>query len=174
MRTTLAACAAACLFAVSPVHASDTAVELHYGETGSTSFRGVSLRFGEMWASESDNWKMTLQPVVQGGRFRYSGDRAERESVSYGGVAIGFRIARKADTFRPYFEAGFGGTYFGQTTLGPRSLSTRFQFTEWLGLGLELGDHVTLGWRVSHYSNGGIKKPNDGVDMQQIVLGVKF
>lgn len=174
MRITLAACAAACVWAASTAHAAETAVELLHGETASIRHSGVSVRFGEIWGSASEKWAMSVQPVVQGGRFHYTGNRAEHDRVSYGGAGLGFRIARRAETFRPYFEAGIGGTYFSQTTLGPRRLSTRFQFTEWVGVGLELGDHVTLGWRYSHFSNGSIKRPNDGVDMQQIMLGVKF
>lgn len=175
MRTVvLAACAATWMCVAPQVVAGGNAVELRHGERGSISFSGASVRFGELWASDAGNWKMSLQPVVEGGRFRYGGSRAGRDSVSYGGVGIGFRIAREASGLRPYLELGLGGTYFGQTTLGPRSLSTRFQFTEWIGLGVAIGEHLTVGWRYSHYSNANIKKPNDGIDVQQIVVGVRF
>mgnify|MGYP005748507657 CR=1 FL=1 len=175
MRTAvLAVGVATCVFATFPAFASDNAVELRHGGRGDIDFTGVSVRFGELWARDAGNWRMKLQPVVEGGRFRYSGGRADRDSVSYGGAGVGFRIARENAGWSPYLELGLGGTYFGQTTLGPRSLSTRFQLTEWVGLGLAVGDHLTIGWRYSHYSNANIKKPNDGVDIQQLVVGVRF
>jgi lipid A 3-O-deacylase len=175
MRTALlAAGVATWMLAASPAFAADAAVELRHGGRGDIDFSGVSVRFGELWSSDAGNWKMKLQPVVEGGRFRYSGSRADRDSVSYGGLGVGFRIARDKAGWSPYLELGLGGTYFGQTTIGPRSLSTRFQFTEWIGVGVELGDHFMVGWRYSHYSNANLKKPNDGVDIQQVVVGIRF
>lgn len=174
MRTVIVAAIAATYMLAVPASADDNALELRYGERGGITFHGASLRFGELWSRDAGNWKMRLQPVVEGGRFRYSGSRAERDQVSYGGLGVGFRIAHASATIRPYFELGLGATYFDQTTLGPRGLSTRFQFTEWIGVGLEFAEHFSLGVRFSHYSNANIKRPNDGVDMQQIVVGARF
>tara|TARA_R110002049_G_scaffold23240_12_gene82204 strand:- start:247 stop:774 length:528 start_codon:yes stop_codon:yes gene_type:complete len=175
MRTAIATALATVSMSAAPLAvAGDNALELRYGERGDITFHGASLRFGELWSRDAGNWKMRLQPVVEGGRFRYSGSRAERDQVSYGGLGLGFRIAHASAAIRPYFELGLGATYFDQTTLGPRGLSTRFQFTEWIGVGLEFAEYFSLGVRFSHYSNANIKRPNDGVDMQQIVVGARF
>lgn len=174
MRTVIvAAFAATCMLAL-PASAGDNALELRYGERGDFTLHGASLRFGELWSDEAGNWKMRLQPVVEGGRFQYSGGRAARDRVNYVGLGVGFRVARAEGALRPYLELGLGGTYLDGTTLGPRSLSTRFQFTEWIGFGLEIDEHFSLGVRFSHHSNANIKKPNDGIDMQQIVVGARF
>ncbi|HLW05569.1 MAG TPA: acyloxyacyl hydrolase [Azoarcus sp.] len=178
MRKTLVTAVSVLGLTVSPLAvAGDNSVELRYGERGRITYAGAALRFGELWAreSESGHWNMRLQPVFEGGRFRYSGgSRAAGDSLNYFGLGVGFRATYERMALNPYLEIGLGATVFDQTRLGPRSFSTRFQFTEWIGAGLELAEHVTLGVRFAHYSNANIKKPNDGLDMQQVVLGIRF
>jgi lipid A 3-O-deacylase len=154
--------------------AGDNALEVRFGERGGITYEGVSLRGGELWARDAGRWSMRLQPVAEAGRFRYGGSRATRDSLTYGGLGVGFRLAYERALLRPYLELGLGGALLSQTTLGPRTLSTRFQFTEWIGVGVDISEHFTVGMRFSHYSNAGIKKPNDGLDMQQIVIGARF
>lgn len=176
MRKALATAVSVLCVTASPlVVAGDNAVELRYGERGDITYKGAGLRFGELWARDSGNWNMRLQPVFEGGRFRYSGSRrAGRDSLNYVGLGVGFRATYERMALTPYLEVGVGATVFDQTRLGTRSFSTRFQFTEWIGVGVEFSEYVTLGVRFAHYSNANIKKPNDGLDMQQIVLGIRF
>lgn len=166
--------AVAVIFAVSPVAAAETAIDIRYGERGGFSLKAASLSFGELWSKSAGSWSMRLHPVIEGGTFRYSGSRASRDDVSYGGVGVGFRMVRELGTIRPYLELGLGGSLFSSTTVATRNLSTRFQFTEWVGVGLEFARHVTVGWRYSHFSNASIKQPNDGIDIHQIVVGARF
>ena len=42
------------------------------------------------------------------------------------------------------------------------------QFEHRLGVGLRFRNQ-TLGLRAMHYSNGGIKKPNDGIEMYSVL-----
>ncbi len=44
-------------------------------------------------------------------------------------------------------------------------LSTKFQFGDHLGGGYVLGNGWDLGLKIQHFSNGGIKTPNSGVDV---------
>lgn len=152
----------------------ETGVDFRYGERGNITQYAASLRFGELWAREGSSWTMRLQPVVEGGRFRYDGSRPGNDSLSYGSVGLGFRVAGAGKSLSPYFEAGLGGALFSKTSLGERSFSTAFQFTEWVGVGLDFGERFSIGWRYAHFSNAGIKKPNDGIDIQQVVLGARF
>lgn len=67
------------------------------------------------------------------------------------------------------FETGLGVAYFSRTTLGPDNYSTRFQFSQIFGLGLQWGP-VQLGGRFQHVSNGGIEKPNNGQNWYGVVI----
>lgn len=51
-------------------------------------------------------------------------------------------------------------------------LSTRFQFGDHLGIGYVFRNNVELGLKIQHFSNAGIKKPNDGVDF--LFIGVRY
>lgn len=72
-----------------------------------------------------------------------------------------------AGTKRPlYLEAGIGGSYFEETELGDRQLSTHFQFEDRIALAWQYSEtsHARIRFGYSHYSNADIKQPNDGLD----------
>lgn len=43
-------------------------------------------------------------------------------------------------------------------------LWARFNFEDRLGAGLKIGETQKVGVRAIHYSNAGIKEPNDGIE----------
>lgn len=66
---------------------------------------------------------------------------------------------------RAYVEAGVGGALFVETRLEDRDLSTSFQFEDRLAAGIRLDRGGELGVGVSHYSNAGLDRPNDGFEV---------
>ena len=75
-----------------------------------------------------------------------------------------------------YLEGGIGAHYLSHTPLGDKRLSTQFQFGDHVGFGYRFGAKGALdvGFRYQHISNGGIKKPNDGLNFQQIRVQYHF
>jgi len=69
-----------------------------------------------------------------------------------------------SEDFHPYLEAGIGASLFSRTRMGPRDLSTNFLFEDRIGIGVRAGSW-DLALRYMHYSNAGIKQPNDGIDI---------
>jgi hypothetical protein len=53
-------------------------------------------------------------------------------------------------------------------------LSTNLQFASHLGLGYRFGDDFELGAKIEHFSNGGIKQPNDGINFFGVQFGHRF
>ncbi len=51
-----------------------------------------------------------------------------------------------------------------------RRFGTAFNFGDHLALGRVLDDRNELALRVKHYSNGGIKQPNPGINFVQLRL----
>ncbi len=134
---------------------------------------GVGVRFGPWWAGSWGNWHASLVPELEASHFSYDGRHRGNSALNqFGGIAL-LRVHYGTGKIRPYLDAGLGAAYFNHTRLGNRQFSTRFQFSELIGLGVQI-DRFSIGWQYSHYSNAGIKRPNDGVDMHQLVLGVKF
>ena len=70
----------------------------------------------------------------------------------------------------PYLEAGIGISYLSGKTINGRDLSTRFQFEDRVGIGVRIGkeNRHNLNLRYVHYSNAGIKQPNEGIDIFMI------
>lgn len=75
---------------------------------------------------------------------------------------------------RFFVEGGIGATLFSRTRFAGDELSTAFQFGDHLGLGYQLTPSTRLGARISHFSNGGIKSPNPGLDLLQLTFVQRF
>jgi lipid A 3-O-deacylase len=65
-----------------------------------------------------------------------------------------------------YLESGIGVSCISDKIISGRDLSTYFQFEDRIGVGLRIGRrHIfDLNIKYVHYSNVGIKQPNDGID----------
>ena len=163
------------LLAEAPQRAAATEVVLRYGEGDSDYSRiGVGLRFGPVWSDNWGNWKATLDPELELSQFRYDGPASGPDSLEQGGVIAHFRASHGSGRWRPYAEAGLGLSLFSNDTLGAKAFSTHFQFSEHLGLGVEFAEKWFAGWQFSHYSNAQIEKPNDGIELHQVVVGAHF
>ena len=55
-------------------------------------------------------------------------------------------------------------------------MSTMFQFSDMLGMGYQwgTGQRTTVGIRATHISNGGIKKPNHGLNFGELYIQRTF
>jgi hypothetical protein len=86
------------------------------------------------------------------------------------GLAPVFRIERAAI----YVEAAIGLHLVSHRISAARVFSTAFQFGDHLGAGMHFGPNgrYDLGMRVQHLSNGGIRKPNPGINF--VVLRLEY
>lgn len=76
--------------------------------------------------------------------------------------------------FQPYAEFAIAGPrLLSATSIGDRSFSTALQLGSHLGLGTRFGNggKYELGYRYQHMSNGGIKRPNNGMEFHLINFG---
>lgn len=160
--------------AAAPACADELAAALRHGASGDYHRIGASLRLGALWNADWGNWRAALHPELEVGRIRYHGSRPGADHLDQGGAVALFRVVREGSGLRPYAEIGVGAALFSRTSLGNKDFSTRFQFSEHLGLGVELPRGFSVGWRFSHYSNADLKLPNDGIDFHQIVIGARF
>lgn len=65
---------------------------------------------------------------------------------------------------KPFIEVGIGVALFSGTTAGDRELGSAFNFEDRIGAGLKFSGGQRIGVRALHYSNAGIKQPNDGIE----------
>ena len=77
-------------------------------------------------------------------------------------------------TERFYIEGGVGATAVSETKFHDKDISSTFQFGDHIGAGFKLADNMRIGLRVSHFSNGGMKKPNQGLNQVQLNFAMGF
>lgn len=74
-----------------------------------------------------------------------------------------------------YAEGGIGVSLLSQLyNNDDNRLSTHFQFGDHLGAGYVFANKWELGAKIQHYSNGGYKKPNSGVNWFVVKLARPF
>jgi lipid A 3-O-deacylase len=90
------------------------------------------------------------------------------------GITPVFRL--EADDKRGlYAEAGIGAALFSDVYRNThRQLSTAFEFADHIGAGYVFDNKWDLGVRLQHYSNGGIKHPNGGVNLAVVKLAYHY
>ena len=74
---------------------------------------------------------------------------------------------------RPYIEAGIGVAAFSSTELESNDLGSSFQFEDRIGVGLRFAGQE-IGLRAIHYSNAGLKNPNDGAEAYTVHYRMSF
>lgn len=96
------------------------------------------------------------------------------QNITAFGVTPVFRL--QSDTgIGPYGEAGIGLRYLSERyDNNGRQLSTRFEFASHLGAGYTFPGHWEIGLRFQHFSNGGIRYPNSGVNFGVMRVGYRF
>jgi lipid A 3-O-deacylase len=73
-----------------------------------------------------------------------------------------------------YTEIGVGATVLNRTSFADRHLGSAFQFGDHIGFGTIINRSHQIGVRYSHFSNAGIKEPNDGLDVIQLTYTYRY
>lgn len=163
------------LASAAPVWADEWELLARRGENGRHyDGAGLALRLAPGWSKDWGSWHFSLRPELELNRFRYTGPDSGPRHMNQAGINGLLRLHFGGQSFRPHVEIGLGIAGFADDKLGRKDFSTHFQFSEHVGLGAEIGGRWLVGWRFSHYSNANIERPNDGIDLHQVVLGVRF
>jgi len=170
---------ALCSVCANPCYAADAAsfasdgVSLEIGKGVGESAEmwriGVTRNWKRKWL-ETGNWHLGGYWETQVGQ--WSGPN--KRTVSELGLTPVLRFQQtKLSPVSPYVEAAIGFHVITPTTFsGDRHFGGSFQFGDHIGAGARFGEkgRYDLGLRFQHLSNGGIKKPNDGINFLQARL----
>lgn len=113
---------------------------------------------GRSFDTEVNFYGITLHPEVSAS-YWWNGQRSFEVSA--------VPMLRYHFTQKLYLEGGIGLSYFSNRNFGGQS--TNLQFADHLGVG-----YGPVSLRVSHFSNGGLKNPNPGVNAIQIIYKFDF
>jgi lipid A 3-O-deacylase len=94
----------------------------------------------------------------------YRNQPGQHQNITVLGITPVFRY-QASDKLGWYGEAGIGLTMLSQLyDNADYRLSTHFQFGDHIGAGYVFDNKWELGAKLQHYSNGGYRKPNSGVN----------
>lgn len=163
------------------LHSASYAIDSASFEFG-TGNKTQMVRAGMQWKWENRWWQSNGTHI--GGYWdlslaQWRGTRAQNipgniQNITAFGITPVFRFQN--DTLKGmYAEAGIGANYLSDLYNNNDSkLSTRFEFGDHIGVGYVFRNNVDLGLRLQHFSNGGIKHPNSGVNFAVVRLGYQF
>ena len=142
---------------------------------GATSQGDLTYRIG-LTSNWSSKWFETGTGHLGGywdAAYTYweGGDASGAHSLSFSPV---FVYEFSGFTYTPYIEAGIGLAAFSKTEVGDQRLGSSFNFEDRIGLGLKLPGEQKVGLRALHYSNAGIKQPNDGIESYSLFYSKAF
>jgi lipid A 3-O-deacylase len=171
---------AAALMLALPALAQDSAsFELGIGDEDTETLRaGLQWNWQQRWFTER-SWTLGAYWDLQVGR--WSGPlRPGEPQQSVWDIAITpvFHLERAERTrVVPYFEAGIGFHMLSDLRINfKRVFSTRFQYGDHLAAGVRFGEgnRYDMSLRLQHLSNGGLARPNPGINFFQLRLAYHF
>ncbi|MBI3041480.1 MAG: acyloxyacyl hydrolase [Betaproteobacteria bacterium] len=167
--------AAVLLLAAAPAVAVD-AIAVEAGSGDSTDMARIAIQWdwSKRWF-EGAEWHVGGYWDLSLGHWRSDALPGQNRDITEIGLTPVFRLQRNR-LEGAYLEAAVGFHLLSRTTIGDKRLGTRFQFGDRLGLGYRFGARSAwdLGYRFQHLSNGGIKKPNNGINFHQVRLQHHF
>ena len=164
----LAAAAALALGSLSAQAVDFTAA---IGQSGDSN---MVYRLGAQWNWDTSWWQSRVGRLTgywDAGYTYWEGDETSgNHSLSFSPVFV-YEFA--GESVQPYIEAGIGVAAFTSTELEDNDLGSSFQFEDRIGAGLRFSGQE-IGIRALHYSNAGIKQPNDGVEAYTLHYRTSF
>ena len=164
----LAAAAALALGSLSAQAVDFTAA---IGQSGDSN---MVYRLGAQWNWDTSWWQSSVGRLTgywDAGYTYWDGDETSgNHSLSFSPVFV-YEFA--GESVQPYIEAGIGVAAFTSTELEDNDLGSSFQFEDRIGAGLRFSGQE-IGIRALHYSNAGIKQPNDGVEAYTLHYRTSF
>lgn len=134
------------------------------GELPYRFLEGNGKHLGTYWDANLAYWRGSMHEGVPG----------RRQHIT----DIGFTpvLRYQNDSGRGWYaEGGIGVHLLSQLyDNNDKQLSTAFQFGDHIGTGYVFANGWDLGVKIQHFSNGSIKKPNDGVNFLVVKLARPF
>lgn len=150
-------------------HAADISVAV--GQTGDSTMvyrLGAQFDFNRSWWQSSVG---RLTGYWDAGYTFWEGDEADsNHSLSFTPVFV-YEFA--GEKVKPYIEAGIGVAAFADTRIEDNDLGSSFQFEDRIGFGVRFAGQE-VGVRAIHYSNAGLKQPNDGTEAYTLHYRMSF
>jgi len=183
LSTALAAMATSLAFAEEAPDSSKSslrpgAVFLQFGDGNHTRTVTVGLSWDLPWRKRWANGELSAYVDASLGRWWINEDGMVRSPwVTQVGLTPVLRYRWGEEPQRWFAELGIGANVLTPVFNDyDRHFSTAFNFGDHLALGRTFGEggHEEIALRLQHYSNGGIKQPNPGINFVQLRYSHRF
>ncbi len=152
-------------------------LELGNGDSTDTARVGAIWDWDKKWFTEGD-WLVTGFWEANAGTWRGKSSVGNNQTVTDLGITPEFRFQQKNPSgIAPYAEAAIGFHLISPAFIyANRRFGSSFQFGDHVGFGVRMGERqqYDLGYRYQHLSNGGIKKPNQGINLSEVHFAYRF
>jgi lipid A 3-O-deacylase len=174
--------AAAALFAMNAAHAAEGLVdsasfEIGGGKNVQMVRVAVQKDWNQRWFASSNGYHLSGYWDANLAQWRgnaYRNVSGHHQNITVVGLTPVFRYERD-DKLGLYGEGGIGVSLFSELyNNSDNRLSTAFEFADHIGVGYVLDNKWDLSARIQHYSNGGIKHPNSGVNWFVLRAAYRF
>ncbi len=143
-------------------------VDAGRGQQTNASRVGAIWNMDRQWFAEGD-WHVVGYWEASVASLQGKSSSSNNQRVTDLSVTPVFRLQQKNPTsVAPYVEGAIGFNLISPTSVNDgRRLGSAFQFGDHVGFGILFGEHkqFELGYRFQHISNGGIKQPNQGLNL---------
>ena len=147
------------------------------GEYTNTKRVGAIWNWQKQWLTDGA-WQLTGFWEAMAGSWRGHSPAGNNRTITDLGVTPVFRLQQRNRTgFAPYVEGAIGFHLISPTYIyANRKFGSAFQFGDHVGFGVSFGEReqFDIGYRLQHLSNGDIKQPNQGVNLNEVHLIYRF
>ncbi len=130
---------------------------------------GVKKEFSSRWFESGAGYVS--------GFFELSYNRWDDGDDEINGLAFtpvfAYYFGKESDFIRPYISGGIGLALLDDYRIHNRNLSSHYQFEDRIGIGTRIGI-FDVNFSYFHYSNAGLKSPNDGIDIWLFTGAIRF
>jgi lipid A 3-O-deacylase len=171
--------AAALAYAALAQAADGVSIEIGFGDENTETIRaGMHWNWQRRWFAER-SWTLGAYWDLQVGRWNGPLRPGQPQQTVWDiGITPVFRLERAERTrVIPYFEAAIGFHMLSDLRVNfKRVFSTHFQYGDHLAAGVRFGPGHThdMSLRLQHLSNGGLARPNPGINFIQLRLARHF
>ncbi len=165
------------LFPMSAFAVDGISVEAGNGNSADMMLAALQWDWQSRWF-EAGAWHLGGYWEASVGSWRGKSAIGDNQRITDFGITPVFRYERdSASGISPYVEAAVGFYLISPTHIyANRKFGSSFQFGDHVGAGVRFGDkgEYDLGYRFQHLSNGGIRKPNQGINFNEIRFEYHF
>ena len=174
---------AAAMLSASPVAFAIDGMSFEYGHSDSSNANVNMYRVGVQWdwnkkLVEMGNWHLGGYWESDAGYWSNNSFARTHSNILDIGFTPVFRFQQTTrSSLSPYVELGVGVHFLSATSVSPqRQFGSSFQFGDHVGAGVRFGEKskYEIGYRYQHFSNAGIKGPNQGINFNELRLQYHF